>query len=39
LLREAGLAWVGEAMDEGENHYYFVERPRLRAADGTSARA
>lgn len=26
LLRESGLAWVGEASDEGENHYYFAER-------------
>ena len=26
LLREAGLTWVGEAQDEGENHYYFVEK-------------
>lgn len=26
LLREAGLRWVGEAHDEGENHYYFVEK-------------
>ena len=26
LLREAGLAWVGEAQDEGDNHYYFVEK-------------
>jgi SAM-dependent methyltransferase len=26
LLRDAGLTWVGEAQDEGENHYYFVER-------------
>lgn len=28
LLREAGLVWVAEAQDEGENHYYFVERPQ-----------
>jgi SAM-dependent methyltransferase len=27
LLRDAGLAWVGDAYDEGENYYYFVERP------------
>ena len=27
LLREAGLTWVAAAIDEGENHYYFVERP------------
>ena len=27
LLGDAGLAWVGEAEDEGENHYYFVEKP------------
>jgi cyclopropane fatty-acyl-phospholipid synthase-like methyltransferase len=26
LLRDAGLAWVGEAQDEGENHYYFAEK-------------
>jgi SAM-dependent methyltransferase len=26
LLRDAGLTWVGEAQDEGENHYYFVEK-------------
>jgi SAM-dependent methyltransferase len=26
LLRDAGLKWVAEAQDEGENHYYFVER-------------
>jgi hypothetical protein len=26
LLRDAGLTWVAEAEDEGENHYYFVER-------------
>jgi SAM-dependent methyltransferase len=26
LLRDAGLAWVAEAQDEGGNHYYFVER-------------
>lgn len=26
LLREAGLAWVGETQDEGDNHYYFVEK-------------
>ena len=30
LLEDAGLAWVGEAEDEGENHYYFVEKPSLR---------
>jgi SAM-dependent methyltransferase len=28
LLRNAGLTWVAEAQDEGENHYYFVERPQ-----------
>jgi SAM-dependent methyltransferase len=28
LLRDAGLTWVDEALDEGENHYYFVERRR-----------
>ena len=26
LLREAGLAWVAAALDEGENHYYLVEK-------------
>jgi SAM-dependent methyltransferase len=26
LLRAAGLTWVGSAQDEGENHYYFVEK-------------
>ena len=26
LLREADLTLVAEAQDEGENHYYFVER-------------
>jgi SAM-dependent methyltransferase len=26
LLGAAGLSWVGEAEDEGENHYYFVEK-------------
>lgn len=26
LLRDAGLAWVADAEDEGENHYYFVEK-------------
>ena len=26
LLRGAGLTWVAEAQDEGEYHYYFVER-------------
>jgi hypothetical protein len=26
LLREAGLTWVAEALDEGENYYCFVER-------------
>jgi SAM-dependent methyltransferase len=26
LLRDAGLAWVSEAEDEGGNHYYFAER-------------
>lgn len=26
LLREASLAWVADALDEGENHYYFVEK-------------
>src|SRR5690349_18512984 len=26
LLRAAGLTWVTEAQDEGENHYFFVEK-------------
>jgi SAM-dependent methyltransferase len=26
LMRDSGLTWVAEAEDEGENHYYFVER-------------
>ena len=26
LLREAGLTWVADAQDEGENHYYFAEK-------------
>jgi len=26
LLRDAGLTWVAAAQDEGENHYYFVEK-------------
>jgi SAM-dependent methyltransferase len=26
LLRDAGLTWVASALDEGENHYYFVEK-------------
>src|ERR1044071_6565306 len=26
LLRDAGLTWVAEALDEGENHYYFAEK-------------
>jgi SAM-dependent methyltransferase len=26
LLRGAGLLWLGEAQDEGDNHYYFVEK-------------
>jgi SAM-dependent methyltransferase len=30
LLRDAGLAWVAEAEDEGGNHYYFVERRQPR---------
>jgi SAM-dependent methyltransferase len=34
LLREAGLAWVGEAQDEGDNHYYFAEK----AGEPSSAR-
>src|SRR5918996_725172 len=24
LLRDAGLTWVADAQDEGENHYFFV---------------
>ena len=26
LLHSAGLLWVGEAQDEGDNYYYFVEK-------------
>jgi hypothetical protein len=26
LLRDAGLTLVADAQDEGENHYYFVEK-------------
>ena len=26
MLRDSGLTWVADAEDEGENHYYFVER-------------
>ena len=26
LLRDAGLRWVADAQDEGENYYYFVEK-------------
>lgn len=26
LLRDAGMVWVDEALDEGENHYYFAEK-------------
>jgi SAM-dependent methyltransferase len=26
LLRDAGLTWVAEVQDEGENHYYVVEK-------------
>jgi SAM-dependent methyltransferase len=26
LLRDAGLTWVASAQDEGENHYYIVEK-------------
>jgi hypothetical protein len=26
LLRDAGLTWVTNALDEGENDYYFAER-------------
>jgi SAM-dependent methyltransferase len=26
LLHDAGLTWVADAQDEGENHYYFVEK-------------
>ena len=26
LLRDAGLQWVGDAQDEGGNHYYFAEK-------------
>lgn len=26
LLQDAGMSWVSEARDEGENHYYFAEK-------------
>jgi SAM-dependent methyltransferase len=26
LLRDAGLTWVADAQDEGENYYYFIEK-------------
>lgn len=26
VLAEAELVWVGDAQDEGDNHYYFVEK-------------
>jgi SAM-dependent methyltransferase len=26
LLRDAGLKWVADAQDEGENHYYFADK-------------
>jgi len=26
LRRDAGLTYVTDAQDEGENHYYFVEK-------------
>ena len=26
LLRDAGLTWVADAQDEGENHYYYFEK-------------
>ena len=26
LLRDAGLAWIADAEDEGENYYYFAEK-------------
>jgi hypothetical protein len=26
LLRDAGLTWVADAQDEGENYYCFVEK-------------
>jgi SAM-dependent methyltransferase len=34
LLRDAGLTWVGEAQDEGENHYYFVEKRQPSGLEG-----
>ncbi|HEY6350104.1 MAG TPA: class I SAM-dependent methyltransferase [Candidatus Angelobacter sp.] len=27
ILRDAGLTVVGEAFDEGDNHYYFLSKP------------
>ena len=26
LLRDAGLTWIADAEDEGENHYFFAEK-------------
>ena len=35
LLRDAGLTWVAEAQDQGENHYYFVERRQPTGSEPT----
>lgn len=39
LLRDAGLAWVGDAEDEGGNHYYFVEKKRSTISTSTGSTA
>jgi SAM-dependent methyltransferase len=39
LLRDAGLTWVAEAWDEGENHYYFVERQQPSSGSESTFRA
>ena len=38
LLRDVGLVWVGEADDEGENHYFFVEKASVADARFTRSR-
>lgn len=37
LLRDAGLTWVDSARDEGENHYFFVEKSKANAAKAAKA--
>lgn len=34
LLHNAGLTWVSEALDEGGNHYYFVEKQEAARGSG-----